>query len=53
MLKVIGYIVIGSLIGYFQYRLIGCTTGSCPLTSNPLIATIYGGIIGFLFSTIK
>ncbi|MDP2208347.1 MAG: DUF6132 family protein [Bacteroidota bacterium] len=27
----------------------GCYSGTCPITSNPLISTIYGGVIGLLF----
>lgn len=44
-------IVIGGLLGFLYYKKIGCPTGRCPITSNPFSSTIYGAIIGFLFST--
>jgi len=39
----------GGVFGYFVlYRLIGCATGTCPITSNPYISIIYGIILGIL-----
>ncbi len=38
--------LVGGLLGYGYYRYIGCSTGACPLTSNPFISTIYGAFIG-------
>lgn len=43
-------IAVGAVGGYAYYRLIGCRTGACPLTANPWISTLYGALIGFLFS---
>ena len=37
---------IGAAIGYFGR----CATGTCPLTSNPFVSAVFGGIIGFLLS---
>jgi xanthine/uracil permease len=48
LLRIIG-IVLGLTGGYLYYRLIGCNGGTCPITSNPWISTLYGGLIGFLF----
>ncbi len=42
-------IVIGGLGGYAYYYFIGCTGGSCPITSNPWSSTAYGIMIGTLF----
>ena len=36
----------GGLLGYGWYRLVGCSTGACPLTSNPWISTFYGMSLG-------
>jgi hypothetical protein len=41
-------VAIGATGGYLYYTLIGCTTGSCPITSNPLSSMLYGAFIGFL-----
>lgn len=44
--------IIGGVLGYFVlYKLIGCSTGTCPITANPFSATVYGIIIGLLLST--
>ncbi len=42
----------GALIGFAYYYLIGCATGSCPITSNPHISTAYMGSMGWLLSGI-
>ena len=42
--------VVGAVLGYAYYYYIGCSTGSCPITGNPYISTIYGGILGILFA---
>lgn len=42
--------IIGALCGYCYYYFIGCNTGSCPLTSNWHITTIYGAVIGLILS---
>jgi len=38
--------VIGFGIGYFGK----CTSGTCPLTSNPIISTIIGAVMGLLLT---
>lgn len=42
--------VVGGILGFAWYRLVGCSTGSCPITSNPWISTFYGAFMGFLMS---
>ncbi|HWQ59361.1 MAG TPA: DUF6132 family protein [Clostridia bacterium] len=42
----------GAAGGYLYYRFVGCATGACPLTSNPVVSTLYGGIIGFLIGAV-
>ncbi len=41
-------VVLGLIGGYLYYIFIGCNSGSCPITSNPNISTLYGGLIGYL-----
>lgn len=38
--------VVGGALGFGWYKLVGCSSGSCPLTSNPFISTLYGTIVG-------
>jgi hypothetical protein len=42
--------VVGGVIGYGVYRVIGCSTGACPITSSPWISTLYGILLGAMFS---
>lgn len=44
-------ILAGGTLGFAYYWFIGCATGMCPLTSNPWISTIVGGIFGALFTS--
>ncbi|MFA7227836.1 MAG: DUF6132 family protein [Melioribacteraceae bacterium] len=39
----------GAILGYAFYYFIGCRTGSCPLTGNPYISTLYGAAIGLVW----
>jgi len=44
--RLIAGVVIGGILGFGMYRFIGCSSGACPITSNPWISTIYGMLIG-------
>ena len=48
ILRLVIGIVVGGVVGFGWYKLVGCSTGTCPLTSNPVISTIYGAIVGAL-----
>jgi hypothetical protein len=45
-LKLGVFVVLGALGGFAYYAFIGCTSGTCPITSNPYISTGYGALIG-------
>jgi len=47
ILVVIG-IAAGALAGWLYWRLAGCDSGSCAITSKPLNSTIYGAVMGGL-----
>jgi len=40
----------GGILGYLYHRLVGCSTGACPLTANPYISTLYGAGVGLLLT---
>ena len=46
-LKIIGALL-GGLVGFLYYYFVGCASGTCPITSNPYISVIYGGLMGYL-----
>jgi hypothetical protein len=50
IVKLIIGAVVGGVLGYGLYRFVGCSTGTCPITSNPWISTIYGIIAGIVIS---
>ena len=43
-------VALGALGGFAYYRFIGCASGTCPITSNPFISTLYGALIGVFAS---
>ena len=42
----------GALIGYLYYLFIGCSNGSCVISSKPLNSIIYFSVTGALFSNL-
>ncbi len=40
--------VLGAAGGFAYYYFVGCASGTCPITSNPLISTAYGALVGLL-----
>lgn len=47
ILKIAGSIL-GALGGFLYYYFIGCSSGTCPITSNPYISIAYGALMGYL-----
>lgn len=43
-------VLAGGLLGFAYYYFIGCNSGSCPITSNPYISTIYGAVVGLILT---
>ena len=53
LLTIIG-MAIGAVAGYFYWKFVGCNTGSCAITSNPINSTLYVSVMGgLLLSTFK
>jgi hypothetical protein len=44
--------VLGGIGGFLYYHYVGCTSGTCPITSHPLSSIIVGGIMGYLIAGI-
>lgn len=46
-------LVIGGAVGYAYHRLVGCSTGACPLTATPFRAITYGAVMGLIWATAR
>lgn len=47
-------VAVGALGGYLYWRFVGCSSGSCPITSSPTMSTIWGALMGgLLFDMFK
>ncbi len=46
-------LVIGGGLGYLYHRLVGCSTGACPLTATPFRAITYGAVMGLIWATAR
>lgn len=44
------FILGGGLVGLGYYYLLGCSTGSCVITSSPLTSMAYMALVGWLLS---
>jgi len=40
--------IFGAICGYLYWQLIGCASGTCPITSKPLNSTLFGAALGAL-----
>ncbi|HET9570178.1 MAG TPA: DUF6132 family protein [Bacteroidales bacterium] len=46
--------ILGGVGGYLYYHFVGCTSGTCPITSNPIMSSIWGVLVGgLLFNTFE
>ena len=43
--------MVGGGLGFAYYKFVGCSSGACPLTSNPVISTVYGSVVGALLAS--
>lgn len=53
LLTIIG-VALGAVAGYLYWQQVGCSSGTCPITSKPFNSSIYGSVMGgLLFSLFK
>lgn len=50
MWRQIVFLAAGGIAGYLYYRLVGCSTGSCPLTANPYVSILFGALFGLILA---
>jgi hypothetical protein len=51
ILRIVIGVIAGGGLGFGWYKFVGCSSGACPLTSHPVISTIYGAVLGVLIAT--
>lgn len=44
-------IVIGAISGYLYWRFVGCSSGSCPITSKWYNTVLYGILVGIILGS--
>lgn len=47
---VVAWAVAGGVLGYLWHRLVGCSTGSCPIVRSPYLSVIWGAALGLAFA---
>jgi hypothetical protein len=52
MIRMIIGATIGGFLGFTYYKLIGCSSGTCPITSKPFNTILYGAVMGLLISSV-
>ncbi len=50
--KTIIGVIFGSVAGYLYYKWVGCVSGTCAITSNPINSTLYGAAMGALLGNL-
>jgi hypothetical protein len=48
ILHTVAFAAGGAVLGFGYYKLVGCSSGACPITSNPYISSLFGAVMGFL-----
>ena len=41
-------IAFGAVAGFLYWKFIGCSSGTCAITSKPFNSTLYGALMGYL-----
>jgi hypothetical protein len=41
-------ITLGAAAGFLYWKFVGCSNGTCMITSKPINSTLYGALMGFL-----
>ena len=45
-------ITLGAVAGFLYWKFVGCSSGTCMITSKPINSTLYGAVMGFLVAGI-
>ena len=45
-------ILLGAIAGWLYWNFVGCSSGTCAITSKPINSTLYGALMGYLVAGI-
>ena len=45
-------ILLGAIAGWLYWNFVGCSSGTCAITSKPINSTLYGALMGYLIAGI-
>jgi hypothetical protein len=45
-------ILVGAIAGWLYWNFVGCSSGTCAITSKPINSTLYGALMGYLIAGI-
>lgn len=45
--KPLSGVIVGAVLGFLYYRFVGCSSGSCAITGNPYMSSLFGAAMGF------
>jgi hypothetical protein len=45
-------IILGAMAGFLYWKFVGCSSGTCMITSKPINSSLYGAVMGFLVAGI-
>ena len=40
-------VIVGGTLGFLYYHFVGCSTGNCAFTSNPISSMLMGAALGY------
>ena len=46
------FTLIGAAGGFLYNYFAGCASGSCPISSSPVLMTVYGAVLGYLIGSL-
>ena len=45
-------ITLGAMAGFLYWKFVGCSNGTCMITSKPINSSLYGALMGFFVAGI-
>ena len=44
-------VLVGGIVGFLYYHFVGCSSGSCFITSHSYSTIIFGGLLGYFITS--